>query len=88
MVGGEPNETRAFARLPGLDIAVLHRDTRGDGEQVFIALKASPSFGALALPMQAADPFLLWMRLMQLGWASWVSCLAAASTPPWITRSK
>ena len=89
MVGGDPDETRAFARLPGLDIAVLHRDARGeDGEQVFIALKASPSFGALARPMGAADPFLLWMRLMQLGWASWVSCLAAASTPPWIARGE
>ena len=88
MVGSDPDETRAFARLPGLDIAVLHRSARGaDGEQVFIALKAAPFFGALALPMGAADPLLLWMRLMQVGWASWFSCLAAASTPPWITRS-
>ena len=77
----------AFARLPGLDIAVLHRDMRGgDGEQVFIALKAAPPLGALARSMRVADPLLLWMRLLQLGWASWFSCLAAASTPPWITR--
>jgi hypothetical protein len=89
MVGGHPDETRAFARLPGLDFAVLHRGTRGaDGEQVYIALKAAPLYGALARPMGAADPFLLWMRLMQLGWASWLACLTAASTPPWIARGK
>ena len=25
MASGEPDETRAYARLPGLDVAVLHR---------------------------------------------------------------
>jgi hypothetical protein len=89
MVGGDRDETRAFARLPGLDVAVLHRGARGqDGEQVFIALKAAPFLGALGRPLGAADPLLFWMRLVQVGWASWFSCLAAASTPPWIARGE
>ena len=87
MASGDPDETRAYARLPGLDIAVLHRGARGmDGEQVVVALRAVPSFAALGRPLGAADPLLLWMGLAQAAWASWVGCLAAASTPPWIAR--
>ena len=83
----DPDETRAFARLPCLDIAVVHRGAWGeDGEQIMVALRAVPSFGALGRPLGAADPFLLWMRLAQAAWTSWLGCLAAASTPPWIAR--
>ncbi len=89
MASGDPDETRAFARLPGLDIAVLHRGARGgDGEQVMIAMRAVPSFRALGRPMGAADPLLLWMGLTQAVWASWLGYLAAAATPPWITRGE
>ncbi len=30
MASGDLDETRAFARLPGLDIAVLHRGEHGN----------------------------------------------------------
>ncbi len=30
MASGDPDETRTFARLPGLDIAVLHRGVHGN----------------------------------------------------------
>ncbi len=84
MASGDPDETRAYARLPGLDIAVLHRGALGmDGAQVVVALRAVPSFRALGRPIGAADPLLLWMGLAQ---ASWLGCLAAATTPPWIAR--
>ena len=87
MASGDPDETRAYARLPGLDIAVLHRGARGmDGEQVVVALRATPPFTALGRPIAAADPLLLWLGLAQVAWASWLGCLAAASTPPWIGR--
>ena len=89
MASGHPDETRAFARLPGLDIAVLHRAAwGGDGEQVVIAVRAAPSFGALGRPVGIADPLLLWMGLAQTMWASWLGCLAAASAPPWISRDR
>ncbi len=30
MASGDPDETRAYARLPGRDIAVLHRSAHGN----------------------------------------------------------
>jgi hypothetical protein len=88
-VNGGPDETRAFARLPGLDIAVLHRGAHGnEGEQVVVALRAAPSFGVLGRPVGAADPLLLWMGLTQAVWATWLGCLAAATRPPWLTRGE
>ena len=87
MASGDPDETRAYARLPGFDIAVIHRGAHGgDGEQVMVAVRARPSFGALGRPVGAVDPLLLWTQLAQAMWASWLACLAAASTPPWIAR--
>jgi len=89
MASSDPIETRAFARLPGLDVAVLHRGARGmDGEQVVIALRAVPSFAALGRPIGMADPLLLWMRLAQAAWASWLGCVAAVATPPWLARDE
>ena len=48
MTHADPEETRAYARLPGLDIAVLHRRgvQGGDGEQVVVALRAVPAGAA------------------------------------------
>jgi hypothetical protein len=86
MASGVPDETRAYARLPGLDIAVLHRGVHGGGEEVVVAFRTAPSFAAPRRPLGAADPLLLWMGLAQMAWASWLGCLAAASTPPWIAR--
>ncbi len=90
MASGDSDETRAYARLPGLDVAVLHRGARArEGEQVVIALRAAPPFAALGRPVgAAADPFLLWMRLAQVAWTSWLGFLAAASAPPWIARGE
>ena len=86
MASGDPGETRAYARFPGLDIAVLHRGVRGGGEEVGVAFRTAPSFAAPSSPLGAADPLLLWIGLAQMAWASWLGCLAAASTPPWIAR--
>ena len=88
MAHGDPEETRAYARLPGLDIAVLHRrGARGGGDEVMLALRAAPSFAALGRPFGAADPLSLWLGLGQAMWATWLGFLAAASAPPpWIGR--
>ena len=92
MARGDPDETRAYARLPGLDVAVLHRAAHGgEGEQVMVALRAAPSspFGVLGRPAAgAADPLLLWVGLTQAMWAAWFNCLAAAARPPWLTRGE
>ena len=86
MASADPEETRAYARLPGLDIAVLHRGARGGGEEVVVALRTVPSSAAFGRPLGAADPLLLWMGFARMAWASWLACFAAASTPPWIAR--
>ena len=87
MASGDPDETRAYARLPGLDIAVLHRGVHGGGEEVVVAFRTAPSFAAPSRPLGAADPLLLWMGFAQAAWASWIGCLTAvASAPPWIGR--
>src|SRR5262249_4204127 len=46
----EGGATKATARLPGLDIEVIHRQsTGGDAEQISIPLQAVPSFEAFGL---------------------------------------
>lgn len=43
----EDNTTRATARLPGLDIEIIHRRSLNDeAEQLSINLQAMPSFEA------------------------------------------
>jgi len=44
----EDNTTRTTARLPGLDIEIIHRRSPNDeAEQISINLQAMPSFEAL-----------------------------------------
>jgi hypothetical protein len=75
------DETRVWARLPGLDLAMVHRSEAGKGEQVLLALRCAPSFTALGPPVMA-PPFLVWIRLMQ---GLWVACLTGftAAALPW-----
>jgi hypothetical protein len=50
--------TKASARLPGLDIDIIHRQSPSGGwEQVSINVRATPSFEALGRSFEAADPF-------------------------------
>ncbi len=64
--------TRAVASLPGLDIEIVHnRPLDGGREEMLIALRATPSFEAFGRYLEAANPFLLWMRLMQEGLRFW-----------------
>jgi hypothetical protein len=67
------NATRATARLPGLDIDIIHRQSlHGDWEQISINLRATPSFEALGRSFEAADPFTLWAQAAQLMWMPWL----------------
>jgi len=70
--------TKASARLPGLDIDIIHRQSpNSDWEQVSINLRATPSFEALGRSFEAADPFALWVQAARLMWMPW---LLAAQT--------
>lgn len=69
-------ETRAIARLPGLDIEIVHRGPQGDaGEAIGVMLRAMPSFDALGHGLFAANPFLAWMEvsaaLTEAAWSAW-----------------
>jgi hypothetical protein len=56
--------TRATARLPGLEVEIIHRRLPGaDAEQLSINLQAVPSFEAFGQFLQAANPFAFWLRL-------------------------
>jgi hypothetical protein len=76
------DETRATARLPSLDIEILHRRPwEGDEEQLVVMLRAVPSFEAFGRLLEASNPLLVWTRMMQAAWSPWVHGLTTALPP-------
>jgi hypothetical protein len=70
---GEVDATSATARLPGLDIEIVHRRSPdGEAEQLSINLQAAPSFEALGRVLEAANPFAFWVAAAQLAWLPWL----------------
>jgi hypothetical protein len=95
MERSEYDETRATARLPNLDIEILHRRPwEGDEEQLVVMLRAVPSFEAFGRLLEASNPLLAWTRMMEAVWSPWVRGLTAApgqlgqpARPwPWVGR--
>jgi hypothetical protein len=79
--------TRATARLPGLEVEIIHRRLPGDAEQLSINLQAVPSFEAFGQFLQAANPFAFWAQAAKLVWFPWLGAASAltllrASAPP------
>jgi hypothetical protein len=75
------DETRATARLPNLDIEVLHRRSWvGDAEQLQVTLTGVPSLEAASRMLEAANPMLFWMRMAEAAWAPWLALMAPART--------
>ena len=69
----EIDATRASARLPGLDIDIIHRQSpNGDWEQMSIDLRATPSFDALGSLFEAANPFTFWVHATRFMWMPWL----------------
>jgi len=87
MADGSPDEMRtvvreARARLPGLNIDIVHRRlTEDDAEQISINLTAAPSFEAFGRALDAANPFALWARGAQLTWLAWLELTRALALP-------
>jgi len=68
----EDDTTRATAHLPGLEIEIIHRKSRGaDAEQITINLQAVPSFEAFGRFLGTANPFALWIQAAQMAWLPW-----------------
>jgi hypothetical protein len=65
----EDDATRATARLPGLEIEVVHRRLPGgDAEEISINLQAVPSFEAFGRFLETANPFAFWAQVAQMAW--------------------
>src|SRR5215813_1389826 len=80
--------TRATARLPGLDIEIMHRrSAAGDAEQISINLQAVPSFEAFGRFVEGANPFAFWAKAVQIAWLPWLAA-AQAALPPGVMTPK
>ena len=79
--------TRATARLPGLEIEIVHRRSpAADAEQISINLQAVPSFEAFGRFLRTANPFAFWAQAAQMAWFPWLGA-ASALTLPWTVTS-
>jgi len=75
----EVGATRATARLPGLNIEVVHRQSPdGDSEQISINLQAVPSFEAFGRFLEQANPFAFWVAASRLAWLPWLEAARIA----------
>ncbi|MGH7248428.1 MAG: hypothetical protein ACREH9_10015 [Pseudomonadota bacterium] len=82
MPQGYFDQTKATARLPNLDIEIVHgHSADGNAEHISISLQAAPTFAAFGRLLDATNPFLFWMRFVQTAWAPWLGA-APASLPP------
>ncbi|MGC2223130.1 MAG: hypothetical protein WA624_12570 [Methylocella sp.] len=87
MPQGYFDETKATARLPNLDIEIVHsRSPEGDAERITISLQAAPSFEAFGRFLEATNPFLFWMGFAQTAWAPWLGSRPASLPPGNVTR--
>jgi hypothetical protein len=58
-------DLRATARLPGLDIEIVHRRSPNrDREEIYLSLAVEPFSGFLP----SANPFLFWAEVSKLLW--------------------
>jgi hypothetical protein len=77
----EIGATKATARLPGLNIEVVHRRSPdGDSEQISINLQAEPSFEAFGRFLEAANLFAFWVQAGQLAWLPWLEAMLPFSS--------
>ncbi len=82
MVESAYDETRATARLPNLDIEILHRRPwEGNEEQLVVMLRAVPAFEAFGRLLEVSNPFLVWTRMIETAWSPWVRALTTALSP-------
>jgi hypothetical protein len=76
----DDHTTRATARLPGLEIEIVHRKSpAANAEQISINMKAVPSFEAFGRFLKTANPFAFWAQDPWLGAAS--AMLSRSSVP-------
>lgn len=78
----EIDAMRATARLPNIDIEIVHRRAPdGDSEQVFINMQAVPSFETFGRFLETANPFAFWAQASRLVWFSWMDVARLTMLP-------
>ena len=77
----EVDTTRATARLPGLEIEIIHRQPADNVEQISIKLQAMPTFESFGRFLETANLFVFWSRMAELAWLPWSG--AARMMLPW-----
>ena len=78
----EDDATRATARLPGLEIEIVHRRLPGgDAEQISINLQAMPSFEAFGRFLETTNPFAFWAQAAQMVWLPWLEAARTLMLP-------
>jgi hypothetical protein len=77
----EARTTRATARLPGLDIEIVHQRPSDNVERLSITLQVVPSFEAFGQFFETANPFAWWSRAAQMAWLPWLSFAQMMQTP-------
>ena len=83
----EDDTTRATARLPGLDIEIVHRRSLNEqAEQLTINVRAIPSFEAFGRLLETTNPFALWSQTAQIAWYPWLNA-ARSLMLPWSVAS-
>lgn len=76
------DDTRTTARLPGLDVEILHRRTWDGGrEGVQVTVQAVPMQETVARLFEASNPMLMWMRMAEAAWAPWLAFMAPPRIP-------
>ena len=74
--------TKATARLPNLDIEIIHRRSPGgDAEQISISLQAVPSFEAFGRFVESANPLAFWAQAVQMAWLPWLAAVQVMLPP-------
>jgi len=68
----ELTDTTVTARLPHVDIEIVHHRSEG-AEQISIHLRAIPSFEAFGRFLETANPLVFWSRFAQMVWSPWIS---------------
>lgn len=78
----QTDTTHATARLPGLDIEIMHRRAvEGDAEQISINLRATPSFEAFGRTLELTNAFAFWAQAAQLAWLPWLGTARTLALP-------